>query len=149
MNSYTVFWLIIAVVLGVTEVSTINLTTIWFALAAFATAIFAAFGFEIMPQLLIFAVLSAVLVALTRPLAKRLMGKTIVPTNADRIISAKGIVIEEINSAENTGQIKVLGQIWSAKSEDGNNITVGSSVTVTSLEGVRAVVKCAEVLQEA
>jgi membrane protein implicated in regulation of membrane protease activity len=73
-------------------------------------------------------------------LAKRFLNRNTVATNADRIISAKGVVIEEINSVKGSGQVKVMGQVWSAKSVNGENIADGTSVTIVALEGAKVVV---------
>ena len=45
---------------------------------------------------------------------------------------------------QNTGQIKVLGQIGSARTEDGEIVEKGESVRVNAITGVKAVVKCAK-----
>lgn len=140
MNDGVIFWLIIAVVLGMIEAATVNLVTVWAAIAALAAAVCAAFGVGGYALFAVFVVVTAVLLILTRPLAKRIMLKKTVPTNADRIIGAEGIVTERIETLENKGQIKVMGQVWSAKSADDEVIEVGDTVTVISLEGVKAVV---------
>ncbi len=148
MNAYTVFWLALAVIFGAIEASTANLTTIWMAISALATAIVsAASDISVTFQLLIFAIVAAALVLSTRPLAKKLISKKI-PTNADRIVDKKGIVIKTISSIENVGQIKVLGQVWSAKSAAGEEIPEGETVVVKRLEGVFAVVEKVEELQK-
>ena len=88
MNEWTALWLIAAVALGIIEASTVNLITIWFAISAFVASIFAAIGMGISVQIAVFVVISVILVAVTRPLAKRFVTKKAVATNADRIISA-------------------------------------------------------------
>ncbi len=140
MNNWTVAWLILAVVLGVVEMSTVNLITVWFAAAAMTSALAAALDAEIGVQITIFIIVSAVLVLSTRPLAKRFLNKKTVATNADRIIAAQGVVVEEIDGVKGCGQVKVMGQVWSAKSEDGEKIAEGTAVTVKALEGVKVVV---------
>lgn len=140
MNNDAIIWLIAAAILGVIEVSTVNLITIWFAVSAVVTAVFTIFGAGPGVQITVFIVVSAILVIATRPLAKRFLNRNTIATNADRIISAKGVVIEEINSIKGTGQVKVMGQVWSAKSANGENIADGTSVTIVALEGVKVVV---------
>ena len=140
MNTESVFWLIAAVVLGVFEASTVNLITLWFAVSALIVAVIAALGAGAGVQITVFIVVSAILVVATRPLARRFLNRNTVATNADRIISAKGVVVEEINSIKGCGQVKVMGQVWSAKSENGDNIAEGTNVTVVALEGVKVVV---------
>ncbi len=140
MNSEVVFWVALAVVLGVIEASTVNMVTIWPTLSALITAIFAATGLGMAAQATVFVVCSALLLLLTRPFVKRVLVKKTYVTNADRIIGAEGVVIEKIDAMENSGQVKVMGQVWSAKAEDGAIIEMGSRITVLKLEGVKAVV---------
>ncbi len=140
MDTWSIIWLITAVVLGVIEVSTVNLITLWFALSALVVAVIAAFGAGTIVQISVFIVVSAVMVIATRPLARRFLNRNTIATNADRIISAKGVVVEEINSIKGCGQVKVMGQLWSAKSVNGEIIADGSSVTIVALEGVKVVV---------
>ena len=140
MINDAIIWLIAAAILGIVEVSTVNLITLWFAVSAVVTAVFAVCGAAPGVQISVFIVVSAILVIATRPLAKRFLDRNTVATNADRIISAKGVVIEEINSIKGCGQVKVMGQVWSAKSADGENIAEGASVTIVALEGAKVVV---------
>lgn len=140
MNSWVVFWLCLAAALAIVEVSTVNLITIWFAAAALVVALAAVLGVGAGGQVAIFIIVSAVLVVATRPIAKRFLNKKAVPTNADRIIGAEGVVVEEIDAVKGCGQVKVLGQIWSAKSVDGKTLAEGTVVEIVALEGVKAVV---------
>jgi membrane protein implicated in regulation of membrane protease activity len=140
MINDAIIWVIAAAILGIVEVSTVNLITLWFAVSAVVAAVFAACGAAPGVQIAVFIVVSAILVIATRPLAKRFLNRNTVATNADRIISAKGVVIEEINSVKGSGQVKVMGQVWSAKSVNGENIADGTSVTIVALEGAKVVV---------
>ncbi len=144
MNSYTFFWIALAVLFGAVEATTTNLTTIWFAVASGLMAFISLFDISAPVQLVIFACIVTALLILTRPLVKRLLAKKTVATNADRVISQTGIVLEDIDSVENTGQVKVLGQCWSAKSENGKIIPKNTNVIVVGLEGVKVIVKVAE-----
>lgn len=141
MQGAIVVWLITAVVFGVIEGATTFLVSIWMAAGAVAAAIVAALGYSIMAQLLTFLVVSALLLALTAPLTKRFRNRKMVSTNADRLIGQEGIVLSAIDPIENTGQVKVLGQIWSASGLDGETIAEGEKVLIESIEGVRVIVK--------
>ena len=68
----------------------------------------------------------------------RRMGK-IQPTNADRVIGHEGVVIVAIDPVAGKGQVKVDGQIWSAKCDV--SVEEGAKVKVLALEGVKAVVE--------
>ncbi len=144
MNGEVAFWLILAIFLGVVEASTVNMVTIWTAISALITAIITLTGVSVSVQATIFVVLSVVLLFLTRPFVNRVLVKKTIATNADRIIGMVGIVVKEINTIDNSGQIKVMGQIWSAKTDDGTDIQEGKHVIIKSLDGVKAVVSPAE-----
>ena len=141
MNNQALFWIVLAVTLGIIEACTVNLVTIWPAISALFVAILASIGVGQTAQSVIFIVISAILLALTRPLVKRISSKKFVATNADRIIGAEGIVIKRIDPIENSGQVKVMGQVWSAKTNDGTVIEENEFVTVSALEGVKVIVK--------
>ncbi len=139
MHGYAFFWIALGVILGIIEASTSNLTTIWMAISSIIVAALSSLGLSPVAQLLVFAVISALLLLLTRPLSKHILSKKSIATNADRIISRKGLVTEAIDPIENSGKIRVMGQTWSAKSESGDPISPGTEVTVLRIEGVRAV----------
>ena len=141
MNTQTVFWLALAIILGLIEASTSNLVTLWPALAALCTAVFAALNVSTTWLAIIFVILSAVLLICTRPLVKKFVNRKTIATNADRIIGADGIVTNRIDPINNSGQVKIYGQIWSAKSRFGIPIEENTLVIVTALEGVKAVVE--------
>ena len=93
-------------------------------------------------QLSVFVVVSTLLIFLTKPLAQRLTRKDKnVATNAYSIIGKKGIVLQEINETYGVGQIKVAGEVWSAKTTDGGVIQKGKQVEIIKIDGVKAVVE--------
>ena len=141
MNGAMIIWLISAVVFGVVEGMTTSLVSVWMAVAAVVSAIIAALGGSILSQIVVFLLVSAILLILTIPFAKKLREKKTVHTNADRFIGAEGVVLEKIEPIENKGQIKAMGQIWSAKGKDGVEIDIGEKVVIKAIEGVRAIVE--------
>ena len=94
---------------------------------------------QIVVHLFLFLVFSIILLALTKPIVKKMKIAT-EKTNADRLIGMEGIVLEEINPVEGTGQVKVSGQIWSAKGKDQTIISKGETVIVKEIQGVKLVV---------
>ena len=62
-------------------------------------------------------------------------------TNAGRYLGKIGIVTSEINNIAAVGQVKVLGNVWSARSSDGSIIPAGASVLVLRIEGVKLIVE--------
>lgn len=139
MNTIT-FWCILVVIFGVFEAFTIQLVSIWFMLGAIAAFIAACCDTSLGLQLIIFAVVSVVLLLLTRPVIKKFFPSGIEPTNFDSCIHRTGIVTETINNLQNKGQVKIGGQIWSAKSLNNEVIPVNAEVVVEKIEGVKVVV---------
>ena len=141
MDKLSLFWLILTIILVIIEAATPALVCIWLAAGALITFVFSFLDIPLWAQISIFVASSVALVIATRPLAKKYVYKKSIATNADRIIGAEGIVTNAIDSIENTGQVKIMGQIWSAKSHNGAPIPKDTLVSVVNLEGVKAVVK--------
>lgn len=135
-----IWYLIAFAVFVVIEASTYNLVTVWLAISSLAAGIYAYyFPDQVIVQLFLFLVLSVILIILTKPLVKKLKSTT-EKTNADRLIGCEGIVLEEINQINGTGQVKVMGQIWSARAEDGSVIPKDTLVKIMKIEGVKLIV---------
>ena len=98
-----VVWLIAVVIFVIAEAATMGLTSIWFACGALVAMIAALLGVGLWWQLALFAAGSAVLLATTRKWVGKLkLGKK--PTNADRIVGQKAVVIQEIHNQMAQGQ---------------------------------------------
>ena len=123
------------------EAATMGINFIWFALGSLGAMISAMLGAQIWLQVVIFIAVTAVTLYFTRPLVKKYFNSKRVPTNADRIIGKTATVTEEIDNSKGVGQISIEGQIWSARSEGNTLIPCGSTVTIVSIVGVKAVVK--------
>ncbi len=139
MNQLVIVWLAAAIAFGVLELITAPLVCIWFCGGALAAALTSVFTQSVFVTATVFVVVSALLLVFTRPLIKSRVAPKIQPTNADRIIGKEAIVVETIDPVENKGQIKVDGQVWSAKCE--YPLKMGERVVISSIEGVKAVVK--------
>ena len=141
--SWWIIWLVIAVVMFVIEAVTTGLATLWFGIGAVVAMIMDLCGASVASQIIVMAVISAVCFAVCmiwiRPKLESLRKKNIQHTNADRLIGREGVVIVPLDATEGKGQVKVDGQIWSAKAD--TNIAEGVKVTVRSIEGVKLVVE--------
>ena len=62
-------------------------------------------------------------------------------TNYDMCVGKEGIVTEKISNINATGQVRVNGQIWSAKSEDDSEIEVDTIVIAEKIDGVKLIVR--------
>ena len=139
---YAVYWLIASAVFLLIEILTLGLTSIWFAGGAVVAAIAALIGVPFLVQMLLFVVVTCLLFALTRPVAKRYLNDRVQKTNTDALIGQQGIVKETINNMESKGLVQLNGQDWTARSvEAGEIIPAGSEVTVKEIRGVKLIVE--------
>lgn len=134
-------WLILLVVLVTGEAITVGLTFIWFAVGAMGGLLVAVLGGAVWLQVVVFLVLSALTLILVRPAAAKLLTPGISPTNADRVLSQIALVTEEIDNIAEKGQVKLFGQVWTARSENGEVIPAQSRVRILRIEGVKVFVK--------
>ena len=132
-------WLIAAGIFFVAEMITTGFLIFWLGLGSLLAMITSFITDSIFIQTAVFVISSVVLIPLTKPLVKKYFdtGKSTV-TNAFGVIGKTGIVTVDINSLEATGQIKVNGEIWSAKAD--SNIPKGTEVEVLKIDGVKLIV---------
>ena len=134
-------WLILIGVFAVAEIITPGFLVIWLSAGSFCGMITSFFTHDIVIQTAVFVVSSTLFIFLTRPLAKKLEKKSkTVATNAFAIVGKKAIVLQDINPTLSTGQIKVDGQVWSAKCNGEETIPKDTEVFVLAIDGVKAVV---------
>ena len=142
MNPYIVCivaWSVIVIAAIVIEVSTVALTSIWFALGGLIALIMAIFDIDFVWQLLAFTGVSIISLLATRPIAKKMNTKDVIHTNADKIIQMVGVVTSTIPAGE-VGEIRVNSELWRAKSADEEPIEIGEKVIVNSLDGNKVIV---------
>lgn len=138
---YSVLWLILAILLGIIEASTLGLFTIWFAIGAVFAMFAAMLGAPLIVQMLVFIAISGVLLFFTKPIIKKFLYVKKEKTNADKVIGEKGIVIEKIDYKNSTGQVKVKGQVWTARANNEDDIEENEIVEVKEISGVKLIVK--------
>lgn len=143
-SMYQGIWLGLMLMLLAVEGITLSLTTLWFALGAFVAWITAALGLPLWIQIFTFLLVSGISLYYTRPIAMKYLKIGTQKTNVDLLIGDLGIVTTEIAPIQGSGQVKVKGQIWSAKTDDNLLIAVGENVEVVRVEGVKLVVKKVE-----
>lgn len=134
-------WLGAVILFGIIEALTVGIVSIWFSIGSLGALIAAALHAAPWLQITVFLVFSSAALIITRPLIKKKILLRTTPTNTDMLIGEKGTVDEEINNLANTGSVKISGKIWSAKSENGDLIPSGSTVTAVRIEGVKLIVK--------
>lgn len=134
-------WIGLIVIFVIVEAATVQLVTVWFAVGGIAGLIAYAFGLEIWMQILIFAVVSAVALAVTRPFVKRFTKGRKQPTNADRYIGQEATVTEPISNELSKGAVRIGGLEWTARTVDNSEVDKGERVSVEAIEGAKLLVK--------
>ena len=140
-NIMTLVWTGAVILFGIAEGVTAGLVSIWFVFGSLAALAAAFLNAPLGVQVALFVVVSAVTLALTRPMVKRLMRRRSEPTNLDRVMGQTGRVTEAIDNAAPSGAVYVGGKTWTARSESGEVIPAGTQVTVVRIEGVKLLVK--------
>ena len=134
-------WLGLMVVFLITEaVCAIHLVSIWFAAGALVAMIAAALGAKLWLQVTLFILVSGALLALLWPMVRKFLRPNLKKTNIDSIIGATGLVTVTIDNMESTGQVKLNGMDWTARSTTGKIIDPHIEVKVDRIEGVKVFV---------
>ncbi len=127
-------WLILTVAFAVIEALTLSLTTIWFALGAFAMIFLSFMPIPFPVQIILFALISSVLLVFTRPIALKKLNTKKLAANADSLIGTQAVVLDAVGEQQK-GSVKIKGIVWNAESEDGQAIESGIKCTIIEIKG--------------
>ncbi len=136
-----IFWAAAIILFAIAEAVTAQLVSIWFVASSIAALIAALFGATPIIQAVIFIAVTILALVITRPLVKKYIHPKKEYTNADKVIGQIGIVAEEINNIKATGQVKVDGKMWTARSTDNSIIPTEREIIIERIEGVKLIVK--------
>ena len=135
-------WLAVIVIAIVAEILTDQLISIWFVPGAIVATILDFFKVSLIWQVLVILVLAAIGIAFAKTILKKLMPKENTKTNIDAIIGEKCVVTEKIDNYAGCGQVKIKGQIWSARGiADDDVYEAGVVLQVVAIEGVKVICK--------
>ena len=148
MTWVSYLWLGVAILAAVVEAAVPSLVSVWFVPGGLVALVASLLGGPVWLQVLLFLGVSGAALALTRPLARRLMDRRQEHTNADRAVGAVALVTQDIDNVLGTGRAAVLGNSWSARSVTEEKIPAGSRVRVERIEGVKLMVSHLEQSQE-
>lgn len=140
----SVLWLVLLIFFAVLEAATVGLVSVWFAAGALVALLASVCTGNVWLQIALFFAVSILTMAVLRPLARKYVLPTVVPTNADRVIGRQAVVTEAIDNLNGRGSVVVFGVAWTARSESGAPIPQGTTVTVKRIEGVKLFVTPAE-----
>lgn len=141
VNIMMFIWIALILFAIVAELMTTALVAVWFIPSGIVSLVLSIIWPEqIVAQIVTYVAVSALLLILTRPLIKRhLRKRPFQPTNADMVVGKIAIVTEAIDNVAQTGEVRVAGKRWTARSADGNPIAVDTLVSVLEIQGVKLI----------
>lgn len=142
-------WLVLILIFLVIEMLTLDFTFLMLSIGGLAGLGSDLLGAPLWLQVVIAAVVAAVLVLVLRPpLLRRLRrGEDPTPSNVDALIGLSGSVMSTVSNS--SGQVKLAnGDVWTARVADGSDLAPGTRVHVSRIDGAIAVVRPADVPTE-
>ncbi|MFF1383299.1 NfeD family protein [Arthrobacter sp. NPDC058288] len=138
-ENWWALWLTVFLAFAVVEMLTLDLFFIMLGGGALAGLLADFAGADFWLQIVVFCVVSLLMVVFVRPVALKHLkkGPAEQRTNIDRLIGESALVMETVSTS--SGLVKIGGDVWSARSENGV-LTTGQRVVVSAIEGATAVV---------
>ena len=142
MNVEFWVWLGVIVASVIIEMMTLDLVSIWFAFGAIIPFILSIFdGMPIWLEVVLFVLTSIVLIAFLRKVAQRWLYRNGgAKTNVDALTGKTAKLLEPITRDDN-GSVKFNGVVWTAVSDNGQEIEAGKYVEVLKVDGNKLIVK--------
>jgi membrane protein implicated in regulation of membrane protease activity len=129
-----VFWLVLAILAAIVEVSIPHFGVVFVSAGAVAAAALAFAGAGLALEILGFAVVLGFSLAILRPRLLAKLGARGVPSRTEALVGKRGLVTEDINSTVGTGRVNVGGEDWAARSA--TPLAAGVEVRVTGADGI-------------
>lgn len=133
----TYVWLAVAVILALVEISTTTLVCIWFVIGSLFAFGVSFITDSVLIQTVAFALVSAVCLAVTRPIVEKHLNRNAIPTNADMLVGKICTVTQPLTPQEK-GRVTVDGQSWLAASSQ--PLAVGQQAVIEKIQGVTLIV---------
>ena len=148
MNWAAIVWLGLTVLFLIVEASTVTVLSLWFAAGSLVAMVAALTGGGLGFQAAVFLAVSAIALTALRPLVRKYLTPTLTATNIDSVIGSIGIVTADIDNISASGQVKLNGMEWTARSTSGGPIAAGTKVRVDTIQGVKVFVSPAVIPAE-
>jgi len=136
-----VIWLIVAGLFALGEVLSVDLVLLMFAGGAVGGLLVALTGAGLVWQLLAFLLVSGMLIAVVRPIAKKHLTEStpLQLTGVDALVGRTARVTRPVDG--HGGRIKLGADEWTARTEySGDRFDVGETVRILKVDGATAVV---------
>ena len=126
-------WSILLAVFVVVEATTVNLVTVWFAVGSLAALISSAFTRSLLVQVIVFLVVTAVALAVSKPfMDKARHMRPAAPVGLERNLGRQATVVQPVRP-ELPGRVQLDGVDWNAVCETG--LAQGDLCIVTGISG--------------
>lgn len=141
MEIITGIWLVVALVCLVGELAIPGIS-FFFALfcGASAAALMSWLAYELIVQMIVFAMVTGATGVMLQVVAKRSSHKRGIRTNVDALVGKQGMVIEPI-SAYQKGMVRIGGEFWAARTAHNEAIAKDEIVEVVAISGSHLVVR--------
>ncbi len=139
-NNLWSVWLALGAGLALTELATLDFTLLMLAAGAVAGGVTAlVFPGLLWLQIAVAVVVAILMLALLRPtLLEKIRRMPGYRSSIDKLVGSTGVVVAEITGT--TGEVKLAGEVWTARSVDGTPIAVGEQIEVYQVDGATVVV---------
>jgi membrane protein implicated in regulation of membrane protease activity len=133
-------WLGLAVVLGIVEVTSLDLVFAMLAVGALSGSVTSLVTNNLAIEVLVALAVAVGMLFVVRPIAlSHLRTPRAIRTGVAALIGERGLVTEQVD--RHNGRIKLKGEVWSARTYDPSDvIEAGKSVEVVEIDGATAVV---------
>jgi membrane protein implicated in regulation of membrane protease activity len=138
----SLWWFIGAMLLGILEIFTLDLTFAMLAGGALAAGTVALLGAPLWASIATFAVVSAVLLFVLRPALMRHFKGGAVATGTAALVGRTAVALDEVTTR--AGRVKLNGEVWSARTREGA-IAEDAYATVVEIKGATAIVEPSDV----
>ncbi|MBE3562351.1 MAG: NfeD family protein [Hydrogenibacillus schlegelii] len=133
-------WFALAFGLFIIEALTVTFVLVWIGLGALAAGIVTLFRPETAVALAVFVLVSTVLWWGTRPFSERMRRRSrSLASGVYALVGRRGWTLSALDATVR-GEVKIDGEIWSARSES-SPIAAGRPVRVVAVEGVTLIVE--------
>ena len=137
-----IVWIGFVIFMLLCEGFTTQLVSIWFAVGALCAAVSSLITSSVLVQVIVFIVVTCGTLIATKPLVdKYKKGHKDVKTNSDRLIGQTGVMLTDIDTLEAVGQVKVSGEVWTAKLKNPTPVKKDDKVKILAIEGVKMIVE--------
>ena len=133
-------WIGVIVAAIIIEILTDQLVSIWFVPGAIVSTVLDFLNVLPVVQILVVLLTAIAGIIFARVYLVGKLRKRIVKTNINAIIGERCVVTDKIDNYAGCGQVKIKGQIWSARGVGDDDVfEAGSVLRVVAIEGVKVI----------